>query len=558
MKIHGDAKSLREQGDRLFSAKQPLDLRNQEIAEQFYPQRATFTVNKTVGEDFAGHLMTSYPALVQRDLGNALGSMLRPRGRQWFHMATQDKNDMDHESKEWLEWAAKLQHRAMYDRKTMFARATKEGDHDFAAFGQAVISTEVNRGGVHLVYRCWHTRDVVWVEDSYGQIYAIHRNWKPTVRELCSHFSEDDLHPAVLKAKRDGKTEQIVHIRHVMIRADEYDREKKSIQPWVSTYLDCSNDHLIEDTGSWTQTYTIPRWMTVSGSQYAYSPATLIALPDARLIQAMTLTLLDAGERAANPPLIGVAEAVRGDLNIYPGGFTAVDAAYDERLGEVLRPLTTDKSGIPFAMDMIDRQSMLLKEAFYLNSLELPPTGGPDMTAYEVGQRVQEYIRKAMPLFEPMEYDYNGALCDITFETLLREGAFGGPDKIPEGLQGEDIQFAFESPLSEAEERGKGQTFLEAKAMIAEAMAMDPSAASVMNFGDTLRDVLDGIGAPAKWLNSPEEVEATKAAEQQAAQADQLLAQMQGGAQVADTLGSAAQRFNDARMSGGAAQGAMV
>ena len=33
----------------------------------------------------------------------------------------------------------------------------------------------------------------------------------------------------------------------------------------------------------------------------------LIALPDARLIQAMTLTMLDAGERAANPPMVGVA-----------------------------------------------------------------------------------------------------------------------------------------------------------------------------------------------------------------------------------------------------------
>jgi hypothetical protein len=34
------------------------------------------------------------------------------------------------------------------------------------------------------------------------------------------------------------------------------------------------------------------------------------------------------------------------------------------------------------------------------------------MTAYEVGQRVQEYIRNALPIFEPMEMEYNAALCD--------------------------------------------------------------------------------------------------------------------------------------------------
>jgi hypothetical protein len=40
------------------------------------------------------------------------------------------------------------------------------------------------------------------------------------------------------------------------------------------------------------------------------------------------------------------------------------------------------------------------------------------MTAYEVGQRIQEYIRGALPLFEPMEMEYNGALCERTFEIL--------------------------------------------------------------------------------------------------------------------------------------------
>ncbi len=34
-----------------------------------------------------------------------------------------------------------------------FVRATKEGDHDFAAFGQAVIYVDRNRAGDTLLYR---------------------------------------------------------------------------------------------------------------------------------------------------------------------------------------------------------------------------------------------------------------------------------------------------------------------------------------------------------------------------------------------------------------------
>ena len=76
--MHGDATNLKEQGDRLFTQKQPLDLRNQDIAENFYPERADFTVNRSIGADFAEHLTTGYPSMVRRDLGNSFGSMLRP------------------------------------------------------------------------------------------------------------------------------------------------------------------------------------------------------------------------------------------------------------------------------------------------------------------------------------------------------------------------------------------------------------------------------------------------------------------------------------------------
>lgn len=535
--IHTDAKSLRERADKLFGQKQPWDSRNQCIADQFYVERADFTVSRSIGDEFADHLTTGYPTLVRRDLGNALGSMLRPRGQNWFHTRADREDKEDHDAKVWLEWASGVQRRAMYDRKTFFTRATKEGDHDFAAFGGCAISTEVNRRDTALLYRCWHLRDMAWAEDSYGQLSFITRNWKPTVSELCAYFP-GKVHVKI--ANRLTKDpDACVSVRHIVCRNED----ARFRQPWLSLFIDCENDHILEERGSWTPIYTIPRWATVSGSAYPYSPATIVALPDARLLQAMTLSLLDAGERAANPPMVGVAEAIRSDLNLQPGGFTAVDAEYDERLGEVLRPLTTDKSGLSFGLEMADRTSSLLREAFYLNTLSMPPAGGPQMTAFEVGQRVQEYIRQAMPLFEPMEHDYNGALCEITFETLMREGAFGAPDDIPESIRGRDIRFTFESPLAKTVEREKGQTYLEAKAMIAEAASIDPGAVRIMNFETTLRDTLSGIGVPEKWLNSPEKVAADKANEEAMKQAQGVLGSLQAGADVAATLGQAAQAF---------------
>ena len=212
-------------------------------------------------------------------------------------------------------------------------------------------------------------------------------------------------------------------VRYVVMPSEQYgglEGAKKIKQPYVSVFIDVTNNHELQCIGSWIPIYCIPRWSTVSGSQYAHSPAVVAALPDARLLQQITAVILEAGEKAITPPMVGVQEAIRGDVAVYAGGITWVDAEYDERLGEVLRPMTSDKSGINFGFELMQDIRHQLSEAFFLSKLNLPPTGGPDMTAYEVGQRVQEYIRNALPLFEPMEANYNGSICDMSSELVLR------------------------------------------------------------------------------------------------------------------------------------------
>ena len=48
----------------------------------------------------------------------------------------------------------------------------------------------------------------------------------------------------------------------------------------------------------------------------------MAALPDARLLQAMTYTLLEAGEKTTNPPMVVTKGAVRSDVSIFAGGLT--------------------------------------------------------------------------------------------------------------------------------------------------------------------------------------------------------------------------------------------
>jgi hypothetical protein len=524
-----------QQGEQLFGKRSALMSLWQAQAENFYPERADFTATRNMGDTFMDNLMTSYPVIARRDLGNAFSSMLRPSSKNWMHIRTSRNWDtLGVEARQWLEWAEGRMRRAMAHRTSQFTRATKEGDHDFATFGQTVIQTTLNTTATGLLYRCWHLRDVAWMEDDAGMTTTVYRRWKPSIRMLASLFGKDKLHKdMVQKLEKEPYCEG--NIWHVILPSDHCEYGEPTRMPFKSVYLDVDHKHIIEEVGIFEQEYTIPRWQTVSGSQYAYSPATVCALPDARLIQSMTAVLLEAGEKAVSPPLLATQEAIRGDINVYAGGITFIDSDYDERLGEVLRPITQDKSGATWGMEMARDTRNMIAEAFYLNKITLPPPEN-SMTAYEVGQRIQEYIRQAMPLFDPMEQEYNAPLCEITFNKMLRAGAFGSPMNMPDELRGEHIDFSFESPLHDAAEREKGQRFIETGQMLAQAVQLDPSTAHIVDASTALRDVLKAVGVPAKWTRSEGAVKALVDAEKQAQQSAQLLSTMQQGADVVRTL----------------------
>jgi len=527
---------LQQQGDKLFSDRYQLMSLWQTIADNFYPERADFTCIRNLGAEFARNLMTSYPVLARRDLGNAFSTMLRPTSLNWFHMRLSDWDKVDSESRAWLEWAEGIMRRAMFDKRSQFSRATKEGDHDFAAFGQCALQTSLNRNGDGLLYRCWHLRDIVWRESQDGAIDTVYRKWKCAAVDLqrlfpktCTQQTKD------LAAKSPYET---IEVWHCVIPSEHYQGAKKFNTPFVSLYFDTQHKQVLEEVGAQELGYIIPRWQTVSGSQYSYSPATVAALPDGRLIQAMTRVLLEAGEKATTPPMIATQQAIRGDVSLFAGGITWVDGEYDERLGEVLRPLTQNLQGLPIGLEMLKDTRAMIAEAFFLNKITLPQPGN-EMTAYEVGQRVQEYIRQAMPLFEPMETDYNAPLCENTFNLLMRNGTFGSPYNLPKGLRGREVLFTFESPLHDAAERAKGQRFLEAQSMLAQTVQMEPNSIAIIDFNVALRDVLQSVGVPAKWTRSEADVQGIIAQQQQKQQTADMLAGMQSGANVAKTLGEA-------------------
>ena len=539
------AEELIKQGDKLFN-RGSLPTLWQEMAENFHPIRADFTTKITPGDDLTAHLSTSYPILAHRDMANAFAAMLRPRGTTWFGIRTGRQEVDEGKALEWLEWATKLQFRAMYHRPANFVRATKEGDDDFALLGNAVIYVDTNRDGDSLLYRDYHVRDVAWAENAEGQIDTVHRKWKPTARDLVFEFGSK-VHGTVSGELSHGKDPfRTFEIRHIMVpteRALDVRKEERGFK-FRSYFIDVENQHVMEDVPSRLLRYVIPRWQTVSDSPYAFSPAVIAALPDARMIQAMMYSLQDAVEKAVQPPMIGQANMMKSDLELWSGGTTWVDAEYDERLGEALRPIPVDLRGLPVGIEATRDARLMIAEAFFLNKISLPPADR-EMTAFETAQRIQEYIRQALPLFEPMETEYNGGLCEMTFDTLMERNAFGSVDDMPQELSGADVEFKYFNPLQETEERKDPQIFLEAKALLTEAAELDPGNANMLDSRVAFRAALKGAGVPAKWTLEDDEMDEITRAQAEEAQQQQIVPDLAAGGQIAEQVGQAATALNE-------------
>jgi len=538
-------RDLIKQGDGMFTTGAPRLSLWQTLAENFHVMRADFTRVRYISEEFGSYLMTGRPAMACRDLTNSIPAMLRPRGQQWFKQRTHAKRVNDNVAcRQWLDWASETQYNGMYARRAKLMRATKECDGDYAAFGNGVITCEPNRTRDTLLYRNWHLRDVVWAENAELEIDRVNFKWSPECQVLAEMFPKF-IDPKVELARKDNPFKTI-QCRRIIIDADDYDmpRAQRKDRKWISIYVDCENETLLEEVPVRVNPAIIPRWATVSGSPYAYSPAAIYGLPDGRMLQQITLTILEAGQKVVDPPMIAVGEAINGGVNSGAGMVTWADADYDERMGEVLRPITLKPEGLAFGAQREERIEKMLDNAFFLNQLRMPQVT-KEMTADETERVYEEFMRQSLPLLEPIEEEYSGQLCETSFEQMRDMGSFGSVYDMPQQLRGADLKWEFTSPLQAAKDKIKIGKFQQAIQIVVGAMQINKNAADNLDLDKGVRDGLLAADG-ADWIVDEKQRDQRRqndAAQQQALEAAQAVAH---GADAATRVAGAVSSGQDA------------
>jgi hypothetical protein len=563
------AQELIDLGNKLFDEKRPLDELNQEIAENVYPERADFTRERYLGENFADHQMDSFPNLARRELGNSMSSFLRPRARNWFETTTlDDGRDVDPENARFLEHITKVVKAKIYHPKTNFIASTKAADHDFVSFGNCVLSIEdASRKASNdyegprdfPYFECHHPRDAAWQENEISCIDHIHLKGVMTARQMKRKFGEKALAQEVKQACEKTPNKKVT-IRRIVMPSDEYDyiggdaKGKKGKRlPFVVVYLDVDNVKILREGGLHDFLFAIPRWHRIGTFPYGFSPPGTTSLPDARMAQMLASIILESGEKQIEPPIVALDEKVR-EASLMAGSITWVDATYDGPVKDAMAALQVEgdmRIGFEMRKDVRD----MLSKAWFLDKLALPEAGR-EMTAYETARRVEEHVRNLLPLFEPMEIEYNTAVLDKAFSVLDNMGAFSWAE-MPDGLSGADITWTFKNPMQEASSRILVSQYQEALGLIQSgfeiAQATGQPITIPVKLDVALKDALRGTSMPATWRKTPAEEEAEAAAAQEAAaeqqeKDDQLQAaqEVAGVVEMEESAGNALQSLQNA------------
>lgn len=506
----------------------------QELAEVMLPRRADFTTERIAGERRSDHLFDGTPMLARRGLAAAIDGLLKPKTARWFRVRTLDERLGEDEAvKRWLEVAEDRLYRAIYNRRARFIQRSGEVDEDLVTFGTGVLFIGEGRDLNRLLFRSFHLKDAVLSENGDGEIDSLFITLRLTARQAAGRFGEAALGKDTREALKAGEADKLFSfLQAVMPREARDGRRRDSASlPYASVIVDVQSEHLVSESGYHEFPFAVPRWDTSSGELYGRSPG-MIALPDANTLQQMGKTLLVAGHKAVDPPLLVGDDSVLGTPKTFPGGITTFDMQAARDLGRIpIEPLQTGFN-LPLGRDMQKDARDQVWAAFFRNVLQLP-VDAPRMTATEVLERKEEFIRTIGPVFGRLESDYIGQVVERGFNILLRAGAFPEP---PAVLKGQEVVFDYASPVEQARRQIEAAGAARSVELLAPFVQADP--AILDNFdGDAIaRDTPDIFGLPQRWLRPKEVVEGRREERRQAQQAAALPGDAQAAAGALQSL----------------------
>jgi hypothetical protein len=505
----------------------------QRLFDLMAPHYADFVEQHAPGQSRINEIYDGTARLEARDMSNTLHGMLLSSTSHWFWGEYEDEQLMEVQAvQDYLEAVRDRMWRAIYAKAARFDQRTRETNLMLTVSGNGALFPSLNATQTQLAFRTYHPSKFTIREGEDGVVNSITLTETLTAQQAAVKFGEDKLGEKTRHNLRGGPKERDkkTDFVQVILPRDERDAERigQKSMPFASVWVDMESESIIREGGFNEFPVAVPRWETSPGETYARGPAAY-AIADARTLNAMGKTLLLGAQLRVDPPKWAAADGVLSPVRTWPGGLTVIDAETAKEIGGPPIGQLDIAGDIPLGREMQEDYRRLVMRAFYRDIFRLPQEG-PAMTATEVIERKNEFLRSVGPIFDNLVPDYSGFITDRVFNILDGLGLFPDP---PEEVEGMGIVWKHISPVQQVRAQldaaGLSRT-MEILMPLAEAK---PHMLDNFDEDAIARDAPEYAGMPQKWIKPQEQVEQQRDAR---AQQEQAADAVEAGATVAGAV----------------------
>lgn len=433
----------------------------QEIGQVISPRKIDFVGLQTPGNKRMSQIYDSTGIHANELLAAGLHGLATNPSMQWFSLrmvahrvATEDGGSGDinqHDTvQKYLSDVEETMWQRIYQPGSNFTTSLHEFYLDLGSFGTAILYIgQRDDGG--LLFESRSLAECVIAENSEGRVDTVFRKTSYTVRQMMqmakSKKNPDGWNVSArvremfLNQKLD---EPVIVIHAVYPRSDrEPDKKDAANMPWASCYFEHEGCHQLEMSGYPEFPYLVARWSKYAGEVYGRSPG-MTALPDVKMLQAMTLTVIKAAQKIVDPPMWLRDDGVVGQTRTIPGGINYFRGNPHD--GVMLMPVSGQ--ALPITMELLQDVRTRILRTFFADMLQMPEKA--NVTATEYMQRVSERMRLLGPLIGRLESEALGPMVERIFGILTRATLL---PPAPQEIQGQEFTVEYVSPIATAQKQ---------------------------------------------------------------------------------------------------------
>lgn len=457
----------------------------------------------------------------------AIAGITLPRNQRWHGLVTTNPelNKLP-EVQRWCEYGTDRLFAMRYAPAAGFEVQAYENIRSGGVYGTQPLWVDewVGRG---LFYKAFHLSEI-WIDENFhGRIDTVHRKFTRTLRQILQEYGEATFSPKMMQKKSENKLEAEFELTHVIRPNGEFTEGKWDWQgkPIESITLVQDEKWIMRRSGYYTMPALVSRTSTSPRDKYGRSPAMKV-LPTIKSVNEMAKTILRAGHKAVDPPILFHDDNMITKFISSPGGLNP--GLVDEN-GRILAHPFQGAENLPIGLELINAEREVIKDGFLEKVFATLFERGDRMTATEVLEVARQQGVLAAPTAVRIETEWLGPQIERELDIGLRAGQIMPPPPVMREADA-NLKVIYLNPLARMARAEEASGFAQWSEMLIKIAPFDQNVIDLVDTDAAARGTAEVLGVRPSWIATPDQVAAKRAQrDQEKAQASLLAGAQQGG-----------------------------